>query len=176
MLPLLRVALRGREPHLLGCLVILHLRRPPQRPRRFPLQRVEHSLVHSLLLLNASMRLGNQLLHKGRLLRALRVQCDALLPRRLGLQAQANHPELHSLSLLLLHMLELLQILSFLPTCHRGLLSDTRCSQHRPLRATQIADRDLSTQSPILIRRPFDRSLSSETLMAYCRGTILSSL
>ncbi|RVW61918.1 Gag-Pol polyprotein [Vitis vinifera] len=92
---------------------------------------------------HASMRLGNQLLHKGRLLRALRVQCDALLPRRLGLQAQANHPELHSLSLL--------------------------CSQHRPLRATQIADRDLSTQSPILIRRPFDRSLSSETLMAYCR-------
>ncbi|KAL6339318.1 hypothetical protein AAG906_028041 [Vitis piasezkii] len=68
-------------------------------------------------------------------------------------------------------------IMSFLPTCHRDLLSYTRFSQHRPLRATQIADRDLSTRSPILIRRPFDRSLSSETLMAYIskgHGWILS--
>ncbi|RVW82181.1 hypothetical protein CK203_050742 [Vitis vinifera] len=37
-----------------------------------------------------------------------------------------------------------------------------------PSRATQIAERDLSTQSYILIRRPCDSSLSSETLMAYC--------
>ncbi|RVW18740.1 Retrovirus-related Pol polyprotein from transposon 17.6 [Vitis vinifera] len=68
---------------------------------------------------------------------------------------------------LLLHMLELLQILSFLPTCHRGLLSDAQCSQHRPLRATQITNQDLSTQSSILIRRSSNRSLSFETLMAY---------
>ncbi|KAL6321888.1 hypothetical protein AAG906_035594 [Vitis piasezkii] len=157
LLPLRRVALRGREPPLLGCLVIRHLRMPPQRPRRFPLLRVERPLVPPLLLLSIGMRLGDQLLHKGRLLRTLKVQCDALLPRGPGIQAQASHLELHNLSLF------------FLPTCHRGLLSDARCSQHRPLRATQIADRDLSTQSPILIRRPSDKSLSSETLMAYYR-------
>ena len=161
---------------MLGCLVIFHLRRPPQRPRKFPLLKVERPLVHSFLLLNTSMRLGDQLLHKGRLLHTLRVQCGALLPRGLGLQAQASHPEFHSLSLLLLHMLKLLYIMSFLPTCHRGILSYAQCSQHRPLRATQIADRGLSTRSPILIRRFSDRSLSSETLMVYCRGTILSSL
>ena len=149
---------------------------PPQRPRRFPLLKVERLLVPPLLLLSIGMRLGDQLLHKGRLLHTLRVQCDALLPRGPGIQAQASHLEFHNLSLLSLHMLELLQILSFLPTCHRGLLSDARCSQHCPLRATQITDRDLSTQSPILIRRPFDKSLSSKTLMAYYRGTILSSL
>ena len=45
-----------------------------------------------------------------------------------------------------------------------------------PIRATQIVNRDLSTRSSILIRRPSDISLSFETLMAYCRGTILSSL
>ncbi|RVW74609.1 Pol polyprotein [Vitis vinifera] len=65
------------------------------------------------------------------------------------------------------------RILSFLPTCHQGLLSDARCSQHCLLRATQITDRDLSTRSSILIRRPSDRSLSSETLMAYYRDLIL---
>ena len=176
LLPLRRVALRGREPPLLEYLVICHLRRPPQRPRRFPFLRVECPLVPHILLLSAGMRIGDQLLHKGRLFRALRVQCGALLPKGLGLQAHASHLELHSLSLLLLHMLELLQILSFLLTCHWGLLSDAQCSQHHPLRATQIADRDLSTQSPILIRRPSDRSQSFETLMAYYRGTILSSL
>ena len=176
LLPHRIVALRGREPPLLECLVICHLRRPPKRPRRFPFLRVERPLVPPLLLLSACMRLGDQLLHKGPLLHALRVQCGALLPRGPGLQAQASHLELHNLSLLQLHMLELLQILSFLPTCHWGLLSDARCSQHCPLRATQISNRDLSTWSSNLIRRPSDRSLSSETLMAYCRGTILSSL
>ena len=69
---------------------------------------VERSLVLPLLLFSVGMRLGDQLLHRGRLLRALRVQCGALLPRRLRLQAQASHLELHSLSLLLLHMVELL--------------------------------------------------------------------
>ena len=136
LLSLRRVALRGREPPMLGCLVIFHLRRPPQRPRKFPFLKVERLLVHSLLLLNTSMRLGDLLLHKGRLLHTLRVQCGALLPRGPGFQAQASHPELHSLSLLLLHMLELLHIMSFLPTCHRGLILDARCSQHCPLRAT----------------------------------------
>ena len=176
LLPLRRVALRGREPPMLGCLVICHLKRPPQRPRKFPILRVERPLVHSLLLLSVGIRLGDQLLHKGRLLHALRVQCSALLPKGPGLQAQASHLEFHSLSLLLLHMLELLHIMSFISTCHQGLLSYARCSQHCPLRATQIADRGLSTRSPILIRRLSDRSLSSETLMAYCKGTILSNL
>ncbi|RVW44163.1 hypothetical protein CK203_089410 [Vitis vinifera] len=83
-------------------------------------------------------------------LRALRVQCDALLPRGPGLQAQASHLELYNLN--------------------------ARCSQHRPLRATQIAERDLSTRSYILIRRPCDSSLSSKTLMAYCRGDFYNSI
>ena len=156
--------------------MIRHLRSPPQRPHRFPLLRVERPLVPPLLLLSASMRLGDQLLHKRQLLHTLRVQCRTLLPRGPGLQAQASHLKFHSMSLLLLHMLELLQILSFLPTCHRGLLSDAQCSQHRPLRATQITNQDLSTQSSILIRRSSNRSLSFETLMAYYKGTILSTL
>ena len=65
LLPLHKVTLRGRELPLLGYLVICHLRRPPQRPRRFPLLRVERPLVPHLLLLSIGMRLGDQLLHKG---------------------------------------------------------------------------------------------------------------
>ena len=80
-----RVALRGREPHLLGCLVILHLR--PRRPYKFHLLRMECPQVLHILLLNADMRQGDHLLHQGRLLHALRVQCGALLPKRSGLQA-----------------------------------------------------------------------------------------
>ncbi|RVX07020.1 hypothetical protein CK203_030532 [Vitis vinifera] len=38
-----------------------------------------------------------------------------------------------------------------------------------PIEGTQIAERDLSTRSYILIRRPSDNSLSFETLMAYYR-------
>ncbi|RVW77243.1 hypothetical protein CK203_043298 [Vitis vinifera] len=52
LLPLHKVTLRGRELPLLGYLVICHLRRPPQRPRRFPLLRVERPLVPHLLLLS----------------------------------------------------------------------------------------------------------------------------
>ena len=63
LLPLRRVVLRGREPPLLECLMIRHLRRPPQRPRTFHLLRVENPLVPHLLLLSAGMRLGDQLLH-----------------------------------------------------------------------------------------------------------------
>ena len=95
--PLHRVALWDKEPLLLKYLVILHFR--PWRPRGFHLLRVERPLVPPLLLLSASMRLGDQLLHKGQLLRTLRVQCRTLLPRGPGLQAQTSHPELHSLSL-----------------------------------------------------------------------------
>ena len=59
--PLHQVALQGREPSLLGCLVILHFR--PQRPRRFHFLRVERPLVLPLLLLSAYMRREDHLLH-----------------------------------------------------------------------------------------------------------------
>ena len=85
--------------------------------------------------------------------------------KRARTSGQVSHPEL----------LNLLQILRFHLTCHRSLLSDARCSQHRPLRATQIAERDPSTRSYILIRRPCDTSLSSETLTTYSKGTTLST-
>ena len=68
--PLHRVALRGKEPPLLGCLVILHLK--PRRPRKFHILRVERPLVLPLLLLSAYMTWGDHLLHQGRLLYPLR--------------------------------------------------------------------------------------------------------
>ena len=164
--PLHRDALRGKEHSLLRYLMILHLR--PQRPRGFHLPKVDQPLVLPLLLLNADTRRGDHLLHQMRLLLTLGVQYNALLLRGPRHQAQASHPELHSLSLL--------QFLRFLLICHRSLLSDSRCSQHRPLRATQIVERNLSIRSYILIRRSCDSSLSSKTLTAYCRGTTLSTL
>ena len=146
--------------------MILHLR--PRKPRGFHLPRVEQPLVLSFLLLSADTRRGDHLIHQGRLLCTLRVQYDALLPRESGLQAQASHPELHSL--------RLLQIMRFLLTYRQSLLSNARYSQHHPLKATQITEQDFSTGSYILIRRPCDSSLSSETLTAYYRGTTLSTL
>ncbi|RVW60429.1 hypothetical protein CK203_112737 [Vitis vinifera] len=49
-------------------------------------------------------------------------------------------------------------------------LSNVQWSQHRPLRATQIVEPDLSIQSYILIKRPCDSSLSSEIHTNYSRG------
>ena len=60
-LPFHRIALRGNEPPLLGCLMILHFR--PRRPRRFHLLRVVRPLVLPLLLLGVDMRRGDHLLH-----------------------------------------------------------------------------------------------------------------
>ncbi|RVW69001.1 hypothetical protein CK203_061089 [Vitis vinifera] len=60
-------------------------------------------------------------------------------------------------------------ILRFLLTCHRSLLSDVRYSQHRPLRSAQIEERDLSTRS-YFDQETMRQHLSSETLIAYCRG------
>ena len=137
----------------------------PWRPRAFHLLRVERPLVLPHLLLSADTRWGDHLLHQGWLLRALGVHYNALRPRGLGLQAQTSHPELPSL----------LKIRRFLMTCHQRLLSDALWSQHRLLRATQTAELDPSTWSYILIRRPCDSSLSSETLMAYSKGTTLST-
>ena len=105
------------------------------------------------------------LITQGRLLCTPRVQYDALRPRGLGLQAQASHLELLSLR----------SILSYLLTCHQSRLSNVRWSRHRPLKATQIVEPDSSTRSYISIKRSCDKSLSSEMLTAYSRGTSLST-
>ena len=107
---------------------------------------MERPLVLLHLLLNADTRRRDHLLHQGRLLCALRVQYGALMPRGSGLQAQASHLELHSLSLL--------QILRFLLICHRSLLSDARCSQHRPMLTTSSIEGNSDCRA-----RPFHSKL-----------------
>ncbi|RVW19087.1 hypothetical protein CK203_087641 [Vitis vinifera] len=52
---------------------------------------------------------------------------------------------------------------------------NVRWAQHRPSRVTQIVERDPSTRSYMLIRRPCNSSLSSETPTAYSRGITLST-
>ncbi|RVW98901.1 Retrovirus-related Pol polyprotein from transposon 297 [Vitis vinifera] len=113
-----RVALRGREPPLLRCLVILH---SGHEAPQIPLLRWKPTSPSSLLL-SADMR-QETTYYTGRLLRALE------RPMLTAPPIEGN--------------------------------SDCRS---RPFHSESI-----------LIRRPCDRSLSSETLMAYCRGTILST-
>ena len=162
--PLLhRDALRGREPSLLSYLAIPHLK--PRRPRAFHLLMVERPLVLPYVLLSIDTRRGDHLLLQRLLLPVLRVQFSTLWLREPRLQAQVSHPELQSL----------LQILRFLLTCHRSQLSNVRCSQHYPLRVTQIVEQGPFTGSYMLIKRPCESNLSSETLTAYSRGTTLST-
>ena len=161
--PLHRDAPWGREPPQLKCQVFPLLR--PRRPRGFHLPKVERPLDLPHLLISVGTWRGDHLLPQERLLRTSRVQYGVIRPRGPELQVVGSH----------LKLLSLRSILSYLLTCHQSGLSDVRCSQHCPLRATQIAKRDLFTPSYILIRRPCDNSLSSKTRTTYSRGTTLST-